>query len=514
MKKIKSVIAIAIAICLVAVCVPLLASADTSVTFEVAFVDDSGEAIESVKTGGVFWAQIKLSDYQTVGENSGDEYNRAIAHAFLYLDVEGAELSTVAIEDTEYVHVTSPFINEIAANNGAINADVVDGVVSIGFEASAETGAYGITKDDLTANDDDFINVRMVATADDEISVNVKSESTVSLVTTDAEDNYDVEEVSTSVSPAVTLPIANDVSQGEEKTLAGAALVLEDNVSVNFYLAPEVEEPAENLAMVVGEEQYDAQRDADDNVYFVYDDISPAFLGEKIDAKIINKNTSEVLETVSYSPEQYCYSMLYKTDDQLGSIGVANVDEFRTMLVDMLYYSEGARKYFELDDLTPVTEGLDLNPSLKSYATTGDLALSYDRVLTANDGNVKWVSAGLELSRSVSIRFKVQLADGINAKNLKLYANGKQANKFEITRIADNNYYIYYRDLNPSQMRDAVTFTVYDGDQAVSTDITYSVVSYAWNAITNKPDKAALCEMVTAMIRHGDSTKNYTNTLS
>lgn len=506
MKKIKSVIAIAIAICLVAVCVPLLASADTSVAFEVAFVDDSGELIQSVKTGGVFWAQIKLSDYQTVGENSGDEYNRAIAHAFLYLDVEGAELSTVAIEDTEYVHVTSPFINEIAANNGAINADVVDGVVSIGFEASAETGAYGITEDALAANDGDFINVRMVATADDEISVNVKSESTVSLVTTDAEENYDVEEVSTSVSGAVKLPIADDVSQGEDKTLAGAALLLADNVSVNFYLAPEVE--AENLAMVVDGKQYDAKED-ENGVYFAYDNISPAFLGEKIDAQIINKETSAVLDTVSYSPEQYCYSMLYKTDDQLGKIGVTNVDEFRTMLVDMLYYSEGARKYFELDDLTPVTEGLDLNPSLKSYATSGDLALSYDRVLTANDGSVKWVSAGLELSRSVSIRFKVQLADGINVKNLKLYANGKQANKFEITRIADNNYYIYYRDLNPSQMRDVVTFKVYDGTEAVSTDITYSVVSYA-SAKNADPDcKEALREMVTAMIRHGDSTKNY-----
>lgn len=508
MKKIKSVIAIAIAICLVAVCVPLLASADTSVAFEVAFVDDSGEPIESVKAGGIFWAQIRLTDYQTVGGEENGDYERAIAHAFLYLDVEGAELSTVVEGEESYVHITSPFINEIVANDGVITADVADSVVSIGFEASAETGAYGVTKADLTATEGDFINVRMIATADDEISVTVNADSTVSLVTTDAEEKYDVEEVTTSTSGAVKLPIAEDVSQGEDSALSGAALELADNVSVNFYLAPELKEQADDYAMAVDGKQYDAVKSGDD-AYFVYDDISPAFLGVDIEAEIINKATNEVVETVTYSPEQYCYSMLYKTDDKLAQVGVTNPDEFRTMLVDMLYYSEGARKYFELDDLTPVTEGLELNPSLKAYATTGDLALSYDLALTDNNGSVKWVSAGLELSRSVSIRLKVELAEGVNAKNLKLYANGAQATNFEVARISDNECYVYYRDLNPSQMREAVTFAMYNGSEKVSTDITYSVQSYAYNAINNKPEKTALCEMVTAMIRHGDSTKNY-----
>ncbi len=794
MKKLKSVIAIAIAVCLVAVCLPLLASADTTVSFEVSFVDDTGASITSLSNGDTFWAQIKMTDYQTVGDISGEDYVRAIAHAFIYLDVSGVALTT---DEDGYALITSPFIDSIAVNEGTITADLSDGVLSIGFEASSVTGDYCITNADLVNSEGAFINVRLIAVSDDTVSAQVNTDSSVSLLTTGSD--WEIENVDSTVGAAVEVSVAagqsgydyhydinsadnvsvqavtswdgvdnirkaptddeitaantagaewlfwqynvasakcgglydssNDVGSlhmlqsysssvgtrngyanfisadtydlgtefnasfsfgmtncmaagkpdgtttyfynedwtqfvnigdltvgirytdnaiskesysytnefevylsyngteldksdyavnssswgtgsattsatfdsiwtnlnaalsssnkpdysknqyldlnvnvvggvvtvtnaagnvvcsgdildaGAEKVsfndariafkahdvgtvsrpgfvsninldwnemqvITGASLTLGDNVAVNFYLSDSAATAysVDSLAMVVDEKEYAATEDSDGTVYFVYDDVTPATLGETITAEIVNTEDSTVLDTVEYSAEQYCYTMLYKSDDDLTKLGVEDPDKLRTMIVDLLKYSESARQYFDVEDGKVVTKGLDINPSLKAYASNSDLELDYDLVLDTTENaskDVKWMSAGLELTRSVSIRLKVQLADTVAPEDITLHANGSEVENYELTKVSGNNYYLYYRDLNPAQMKDIVTFSIYCGEDQVSTDITYSVQSYAYNALNNQSSKTALCDLVTAMMRYGESTKNY-----
>ena len=74
--------------------------------------------------------------------------------------------------------------------------------------------------------------------------------------------------------------------------------------------------------------------------------------------------------------------------------------------------------------------------------------------------------------------------------------------------VKEEDYYLaYFSGLNPAQMREPVTVTMYMGDEAVSNSLTYSIESYVFDAFTNadKTTKTLLQEM----LYYGDAAEEY-----
>ena len=75
--------------------------------------------------------------------------------------------------------------------------------------------------------------------------------------------------------------------------------------------------------------------------------------------------------------------------------------------------------------------------------------------------------------------------------------------------IGNGQYYAYFNGLSAAQMREPVYVTVYEGGKAISNTLRYSVESY----VKSKESSATLGALVKAMLKYGDATAKYAQTL-
>ncbi len=211
-----------------------------------------------------------------------------------------------------------------------------------------------------------------------------------------------------------------------------------------------------------------------------------------------------VSETKEYSVAEYCYNMLdkYYTDEYA---------ELRTLLVDLLNYGSASQQYTNYK--TDALVNANLTEQQKSWGTTTDRTLNTVQNLeyeTIDNPTVQWKSGGLNLQKSVTMRFKIS-ADNIENLTVKV----KNDTGEEITIVSDTfeatdgGYYVYFKGLNVGQMSESVYLTVYDGETAVSNTIRYSIESYAY-AKQNSTD-TNLSALIKAMMKYGDSAYAYVN---
>ena len=84
-------------------------------------------------------------------------------------------------------------------------------------------------------------------------------------------------------------------------------------------------------------------------------------------------------------------------------------------------------------------------------------------------------------------------------------------NTYVITEfVADaanpGSYFVYFDQINASQMRETVYLTVCEGDTAVSNTVTYSVESYVAAKLNDSNVK--LANLVASIIKYGDAAYN------
>lgn len=206
--------------------------------------------------------------------------------------------------------------------------------------------------------------------------------------------------------------------------------------------------------------------------------------------------------TCEYSVATYCYNMLekYNTDDYA---------KLRTLLVDLLNYGAASQVYMNYNIEELVTSSL--TEEQKAWGTSTDRTLETVQELeykTIDNPTVQWKSGGLNLQKSVGMRFKIS-AENIENLTVKVANDsGKEmiitSEQFEAT---EGGYYVFFEGMNAGQMSDIVYLTVYNGETAVSNTIRYSIESYAY-AQQNSTD-VNLVELVKAMMKYGDSAKAY-----
>lgn len=234
-----------------------------------------------------------------------------------------------------------------------------------------------------------------------------------------------------------------------------------------------------------------------------FTDIAPDQLTESITATIYGTSPSEgtelVGETLTYSVAEYCYTTLANSSS-------ASKAKLRTLLVDLLNYGAAAQEYTDtnLDNLA----NAELTTTQEAWGTQEDPELTKNATITNNmDGEkANWISAKLILKDSITIRFKFEASD---IENLKVKVNGSNiASKNIVSAGEENKYYAIYEGIKANQMRQDLSVVVYDGENAVSETLTYSVEAYATH-MSSAGEGEAFENLVFAMMKYGDSAKAY-----
>ena len=237
---------------------------------------------------------------------------------------------------------------------------------------------------------------------------------------------------------------------------------------------------------------------------FDFEDIIPHQMNDTIYATLYAtyNGVEYASETREYSVATYCYNMLEKYN-------TSEYAELQTLLVDLLNYGAASQVY--MDYKTDNLVNANLTEEQKAWGTSTERTLETVQDLeykTIENSTVQWKGGGLNLQKSVGMRFKIT-ADNIENLNVKVTNDiGEEtiitSDAFEAT---EGGYYVFFEGLNAGQMSDVVYLTVYDGDTAVSNTIRYSIESYAY-AKQNSAD-TNLAELVKSMMRYGDSAKAY-----
>ena len=279
-----------------------------------------------------------------------------------------------------------------------------------------------------------------------------------------------------------------------------ASLVLKDSIAINFkvtkaWLTENAFEKAEFL--MNGEVVQTINGVPAGNTelaVFSFTKLTPAQMSEKVTVRYCFANMDPVEKT--YSVLDYSKSVLEDVNEN---------PLLKTAIVDMLSYGAAAQTY------NKQTVNAELNETLTTYASLGTAepkALTKNSALTGDEGDVKWLTVGLNLKDSVTLRFKFSTPE-IEGLTLKLTSNGQtwEITKFE--EAGDGNYYAYFSGLNPAQLRQVVYGEFYAYGDLVSNKLAYSVESYAADNASDPEDLKAL---TAALMVYGDSVYTWAYT--
>ena len=172
----------------------------------------------------------------------------------------------------------------------------------------------------------------------------------------------------------------------------------------------------------------------------------------------------------------------------------------------MLNYGAAAQVFFNYDTANLVNANL----------TSAQLALGTQTL--PNAVNVTNAAGdGIKMTADVSLKSKVELVLTCkyvaNAQsNLKFVIkdiDGKIIDEFAPSKILAIACQGTYANVGAAQMRQPLTFELYDNGKLVSQSLTWSVESYVASTRTNASSSAALINAVNAMLVYGDSAAIY-----
>ena len=290
---------------------------------------------------------------------------------------------------------------------------------------------------------------------------------------------------------------------------AARSITLQDNLQVNYKVNRAViddggyTDPYVVFNMNGNEVKVTGTLDIAGTYYvFSFRNIAPHRINDDFTATLYATLDGELHEgvTLSYSISQYCYNQLNKLSSQ---------SEFATLLVDLLNYGAQSQLYTGYN--TGNLANAQLTATQASWGTTTEptyTTVQNTKYETVEDPLVTWTALGLYLEDTVSIRLKLAVADttGLTIKvrddNGHTWSYGASALK-----AMGDEYYFYFSALNADQMRETVYITAYKNGAAVSNTVRYSIESYCYA----KQEDTTLKDILSAMMKYGDSAYNYVN---
>ena len=284
--------------------------------------------------------------------------------------------------------------------------------------------------------------------------------------------------------------------------VASASLSLGESIAINFRISADVNAAYSNIYGIASCDG-DVQRiegfvEADGRVKFTYSNLTPKMAKVPVTFTLYGTaNGTQYTKEVEYSVYRYCSSQYNKTTD-------AN---YKTLLTDFLNYATALQIYtaYRTDDLA--NAGFD---QTYASATLAEPVNQLNAKFTVIENPaVKWNSVTLAIRDTVNVRLKFTAAD-INGLTVKFVINGVEIVKSEFTPIegSANQYYVYFGDILPKEMRTPFTATVYKDGVAVSNTLQYSIQSYVVGKTTPGTN---LNDLVIAMLKFGDACAAYFN---
>lgn len=285
---------------------------------------------------------------------------------------------------------------------------------------------------------------------------------------------------------------------------SGKAVSLKNAFSIHFYVEKATfadgiyQNPYVKFQMDGVETTVSAYTQDEDCYIFTYDHITPDEMGKTVTATLYadKQDGTKFTATTDYSVAQYCYETLEK--EQTG-------DALRTLLVDTLNFGAACQQY---RNSNAELVNSALTQEQRSWGTTAPLrALESCTDIGKNNGEVKWYGVSALMGDRVQMRVYFDTQDKTDLTVLAECAGSV----WTLTQVnaKDGRYYVDFSQLAPTQMSEAVAFTVYRGETAVSSTMRYSLESYAESWLTRSGASDAQKELVTAMIRYGDAAKAY-----
>ena len=302
----------------------------------------------------------------------------------------------------------------------------------------------------------------------------------------------------------------------KELKFAGASLTVASNLSVNFKLLQSTVEQGgftdPYVVYEMGELRQEVRElEGNDSVLsFPFRKLLAQWMNDTLTASLYATHNGReyLMDRREYSVATYCYNQLRTLEDP--SYSGEYYSKLRTLLVDLLRYGAAMQSF--TDYRTHALASERLSEAQLSYGTQTDRVpqsvKNMDYALIPSP--TAYIRAvGLELIDSVHLVFVAGLSHEPQNYRAKIQCNGEEwwidGADFQ---YMEGFYRILFDGLYTSEMSETVLITLYEGEEAVSNTMSYSIESYVASMIHS--GNPLLETLVRYMLRYGDSAKAFT----
>lgn len=311
----------------------------------------------------------------------------------------------------------------------------------------------------------------------------------------------------------VTEPVGGKIS--------GVNLTLTEDVTLNVYVTLDAGYTDAQVNFIYEGVTYTVKshETVSSGLKFSFGGVVIPYMDKLIDIEItaVNAAGERVVVTgkTGYSVKTYLVAILGKTAADLG-LSEAQTSAIKTLAVDLLKLGAAAQKANGLAE--NMTDGLtDAQLALGTeFVSSPDAAAT----IPAATGTVKFISAKLWFNEKVAFGFAFTCANG-EAANLTAKISVKDGDtivkqvvvsEFKAITVKDGSaYLINFDGVMATQFGYSVEVTLYNGDDAVTGTLVYSVNAYVKRTVdkaTIDPESAALAK---AIYNYGVSAVAYKN---
>ena len=292
------------------------------------------------------------------------------------------------------------------------------------------------------------------------------------------------------------------------------SISLKDSFAINFYVEKDLftegyyQDPYVVFACNGEQTTAYAYKERDNYYIFTYDNVAAAMMNEVVTATLYatDKDGTAYTASASCSVAEYCYTVLGMED---------TADTLRTLLVDTLNFGAVSQLYFDSSTAAQELANASLTDEQRAWGTSGELrALKSCRDFGDNKGYaVKWYGVSALMGNAIKMRVYFIADDRTELTIKATSARGEWLLGADDIKTKNGICYVDFGYLNPAQMDEQISFTVYEGETAVSSTLHYSIESYAAVWMGKQGARPEQTELVKAIIRYGDAVKAYVNYL-
>ena len=308
-------------------------------------------------------------------------------------------------------------------------------------------------------------------------------------------------------------------------------VALNNNLGIVYYIPKSELEGCENVKLILQKEQFNENGSVrtiaseeltsyiiensgyGDEYVFEYNNIAAKEMGSKVYATVYAEKDgkSYISQIDEYSVSTYALNKLNKSSTKAA---------LKTLLVDMLNYGAAAQTYFNYN--TGHLANSSLTAAQKKLGTSASsLNITSDVSETAiSSPKAQFTGKNLLLGNNVALVFYMTFDSSVNKNNVTLeliYTTVKGEaviktvpfSQMKLIGYAAGEYEYDFLDIRAKDACRPVTARILLNGKQISSKITYSVQSYAYNKLNKSTTSAELKTIIHALMVYCKSAENY-----